>query len=433
MPGKNIIQKTILDLQFNGRHDGFALQQAIGEWCRTDLVHTLGDQIDQLDVGNTVVKIDSLEIDVTVEDGAHWMNDVLSRIAQQLAKKSTEALKRNIAPERNTVLAFMHFLRYGALPWWSDMKHYGELLDRLEAVTLETGERIGFLELTRQLPVRKRLALLPDTSFYRIITGIVPAVKDVWNDLQLRFQDVTKANAPRLAWIIKDSILEHIGVTNPDLQATRIIATFKKYSGVDAEDSSNTRLPRTQSEKSKTQDRQEDDKHALHDRLITDGLYISDAGLVIVAPFLPALFVKTGILHNGAISDVSKAVCLVHYLGTGRESISEPELGLAKILCGLNPDDVVDTTPLLEKVLKEEALNVLASIIEHWSILKNTSVGGLQASFLQREGKLTFQAETWQLRVVQQPYDMLLQHLPWNISMIKLSWMPYMLTSEWVF
>ena len=75
---------------------------------------------------------------------------------------------------------------------------------------------------------------------------------------------------------------------------------------------------------------------------------------------------------------------------------------------------------------------VLLSVIEHWNILQNTSVEGLRQSFLQRNGKLSYNGSEWLLQVEQQPYDMLLQHLPWNISMIKLPWMEQMLKTEWI-
>ena len=75
---------------------------------------------------------------------------------------------------------------------------------------------------------------------------------------------------------------------------------------------------------------------------------------------------------------------------------------------------------------------MLGSVIEHWVILKNTSIEGLRESFLQRNGKLTFANNEWLLQVEQKPYDMLLQSLPWNIGFIKLAWMNQILITEWI-
>ena len=82
---------------------------------------------------------------------------------------------------------------------------------------------------------------------------------------------------------------------------------------------------------------------------------------------------------------------------------------------------------------EKEVNSVLSSIIEHWSVLKETSVPGLQESFLRREGKLVFNKNRWLLTVEQRPYDMLLKQLPWSITMLQLSWMQHMLITEWIY
>lgn len=166
---------------------------------------------------------------------------------------------------------------------------------------------------------------------------------------------------------------------------------------------------------------------------LKEGVFVHNAGLVIVANFLPMFFKKLSLLSEGnEITDKSKAAMLVQYLASGKENIAEFELGLAKILCGLEMQTPVNTTILLTTNEKEEANELLLSVIEYWSILKKTSVQGLRDSFLQREGKLSFSGNEWLLQVEQKSYDMLLQQLPWNISMIKLPWMKNLLKTEWV-
>lgn len=166
---------------------------------------------------------------------------------------------------------------------------------------------------------------------------------------------------------------------------------------------------------------------------LKEGVFVHNAGLVIVASFLPMFFKKLSLLTEGnEITDKSKAAMLVQYLASGKEDIAEFELGLAKILCGLEMEEAVDATVLLTIVEKEEASELLLSVIEYWSVLKNTSVDGLRDSFLLREGKLSLNEKGWLLQVEQKSYDMLLQQLPWNISMIKLPWMENLLRTEWV-
>jgi hypothetical protein len=82
-----------------------------------------------------------------------------------------------------------------------------------------------------------------------------------------------------------------------------------------------------------------------------------------------------------------------------------------------------------EEIEQIDAL--LQSVIEHWAVLKNTSPEGLRESFLQREGRLVFQNDQWELTVQKQAHDILLDYLPWNISMVRLLWMPYPLIVKW--
>ena len=163
-----------------------------------------------------------------------------------------------------------------------------------------------------------------------------------------------------------------------------------------------------------------------------ESIYINNAGLVIVTSFLVSFFKRLSIYKNARLEDINAAVCLTNFLATGIDSMAEFELVFPKILCGVEPEFLINTNVKIDNTAKEETENLLASIIEHWSILKNTSGEALRQSFLQRNGKLSFRNNEWLLQVEQKPYDMLLENLPWNISMIKLPWMQYLLKTEWI-
>jgi hypothetical protein len=127
------------------------------------------------------------------------------------------------------------------------------------------------------------------------------------------------------------------------------------------------------------------------------------------------------------------ALALLHYLATAGDQPAEFQLGLAKLLCGLVLEDSVLLPESLPIVMKDEADQLLASAIGHWSVLKDTSVSALREGFLQRPGKLSINAEgEWRLQVEQRAYDMLLQQLPWSINLIHLPWMTGPLFTEWV-
>jgi hypothetical protein len=162
-----------------------------------------------------------------------------------------------------------------------------------------------------------------------------------------------------------------------------------------------------------------------------EGIYIANAGLVIMAPFLPVFFRKIELAVEKELTGKAKAVCLLQYLAGYDTNWKEYDMPLNKILCGAEPGDRIDTDIKISADEKGEANKLLESVIENWAKLGHTSVRGLQEGFLQRNGKLTPNGNEWLLQVEQKPYDMLLEHLPWSISIIKLPWMKYVLKTEW--
>lgn len=165
---------------------------------------------------------------------------------------------------------------------------------------------------------------------------------------------------------------------------------------------------------------------------LQEGIYIENAGTVIFAAFLPALFKQLELEKNGVIQNPDLAAMIVQYCVTGNAKIAEYELVLPKILCGINIELPVKTNNRITTAQMKEADEMLQSLIEYWSVLKNTSVDGLRESFLKRSGKLSLKNKQWLLQIEQRSYDMLLQQLPWSISMIKLPWMANLLVTEWV-
>lgn len=165
---------------------------------------------------------------------------------------------------------------------------------------------------------------------------------------------------------------------------------------------------------------------------LQEGIYIDNAGAVIFAAFIPALFNKLAIEKDGVILNPDLAALIIQYCVTGRVNIAEYELVLSKILCGLDIKFPVNTNLKISDEQMREVDEMLLSLIEYWSVLQNTSIEGLRESFLKRSGKLSMINSEWLLLVDQKSYDILLERIPWSISMIKLPWMKNLLKTEWV-
>lgn len=159
---------------------------------------------------------------------------------------------------------------------------------------------------------------------------------------------------------------------------------------------------------------------------------IGDAGLVVLAPFLPHLFAGmqsfAGEPPRMSAASLGRAVAMLQWLA-GSEQLGDPALPL--ILCGAAPDADV---PAAELDDADRALGgaLLDAVLAHWTALSNTSHAGLQEAFLQREGRLSPRAEGgWQLEVERKVVDVLVDQIPWSFTTVLHRWMSQPVQVVW--
>jgi len=166
----------------------------------------------------------------------------------------------------------------------------------------------------------------------------------------------------------------------------------------------------------------------------TEGIYIDNAGLVLLHPFLPQFFDALGVSIGEEIVQPERALGLLHYLTTGQIIAPEYELVLPKVICHVPLSTPVRADVEITENEIIEASALLDAVIKHWEVLQNTTPDGLRGTFLVRPGKLSLKEDgDWLLQVESRTFDVLLEHLPWGISMIQLPWMKHMLWVEWSF
>lgn len=161
-------------------------------------------------------------------------------------------------------------------------------------------------------------------------------------------------------------------------------------------------------------------------------VYIANAGLMILAPFLPDFFNRCRLLRNNRLQDSDKAVALLRYLVYGDTDYREYDVFLEKLLCGRPPGETLHVLTRLPKRDRQKADELLTDVIGHWSALKNTTVDGLREGFLQRAGKLERRYDAWHLHPEQKAHDVLLKLLPWSFGHIRFSWMHTLVKTEWI-
>jgi hypothetical protein len=163
-------------------------------------------------------------------------------------------------------------------------------------------------------------------------------------------------------------------------------------------------------------------------------LFINNAGLIILAPYMGVLFERCGLTNNGTFKDNEaefKAIQLLDYAVTGETISGEHDLILQKILCGIPVQNPIDISVEISTDQKAIVDDLLVAITQQWPGLENSTIDSLRGSFLIRDGKLEEMEDSIYLKVEQKPFDVLLDRIPWNISSIKLSWMPKLLKVIW--
>ncbi len=163
--------------------------------------------------------------------------------------------------------------------------------------------------------------------------------------------------------------------------------------------------------------------------------YIDNAGLILLWVYLGYFFRDLQLIDKGKFADDAaqqRAVHLLQYVATKQENAEEPLLLLNKILCGMPYDEPIEREVALTDKEKEACNKLISSAIKNWSALKNTSIEGYREAFIQREGKLTYTEEGWKLLVTPKTYDILINYLPYGISLIRQAWMTDNLWVEWV-
>ncbi len=193
----------------------------------------------------------------------------------------------------------------------------------------------------------------------------------------------------------------------------------------------------------------------------TEEAWVYNAGLVLLHPFLVSFLERTGLVVNKkfvSLEAQQRAVHLLQYLvndgqqetgqetqqetgqGSGQEirqetllESPEEELFLNKLLCGLEPEFPIIPEIAITPEEEKECENLLQNVVQKWKALKNSSPEAVRSTFLRREGLITSEGLSggWKVIVERNTFDVLLDRLPWGISIFKMPWNSFLIHVEW--
>jgi len=167
---------------------------------------------------------------------------------------------------------------------------------------------------------------------------------------------------------------------------------------------------------------------------VDEPLFVKNAGLVILSPFLTRFFDVLKLTANKAFVSIEaqyKAIHLMQYLVTKQTETPENELLLNKVLVGLPINTPVPITVDIDEAELKFADSLLQGAINNWTRLKTMSPDSLRATFLIRTGKLSEEADRWKLIVDKNSFDMLLRTITWGFTFVRYPWLDKSVFVEW--
>jgi len=477
---RHIVHKLIVEVSTNSKETGYAIKEDAAGFISGRIVPGLEELFSELErkLKGNVLSVDRLSIEVAGKNADLKSGDidrlVCTAIERELEKNvfepeasshesDGEAPARVISGEQRQLNAVFYFLRTGQKPWWIPDNETMSTL--LQAVSLEELAATNPEELVRELSVPNA-----GTFVRRLMFQLPEKVLLLWFHTAFRFLNKSQeksipkkqlssimSTASRIEWWIELLAAVRIyrnsgALSKADLyRIIRLIASEKAKEqelrpavvfvenltgcAISVEEflEQNAQEKRKVDAENQLEELQKDpsgDAIAAVDAA-TEQAPLENAGLILLHPFLKHFFSQTGLLQENELTDPELAAHALHYLATGKEQDWEHTLQFEKFLCGIPALHPVKREVEISAEIKEAADDLLKAAMDYWTGLRSTSPELLRVEFLQREAKIIDEGHASRLVFERKTHDILLDSLPWNLGIVKLSWHANLLYVEW--
>jgi hypothetical protein len=468
---KHVIRTQIIDVTTTRKDDVFELQQMLSDLFYQTILPVLEKVFDELTPGSEIIQIDKIEIQLGVLNvrdlsSFKWNETITEIITADLESRQYSADNRDFRKSESLSAAeqWLYYMKHGHLPWnmvrtdkqWLNTVLAGlasedaciQALRSLISTDINALKRIVYahdnlfiahlietltaknqhdlLELVTTLEDSLRTTTLNTSSFD------ISFSKRTWMEV-LRFlvesKEIINSEAI-IKHVIKqvlspEEVTALLGISRPPFAVAEYLPELKEVLEM------NDVGPQKKLQK---QDREDYVHQEVKTNELKDGVFVQNAGVVLLHPFLVNLFNYLGLTENQeflSIYEKQKALNALHFLCTGNTTFEEHELVVHKIICEYPLEEPVDPDIRLSLKEQEECNDLLKEVVERWSILKNTSPDGLRVNFLQRPGKLYMLNSEPHLTPEASVLDVLIDRLPWGLGIVKLPWMKNLLKIEW--
>lgn len=424
------------------------------------LIPLIEKTLDKYDPEKTI-RIDKLEIDLGQIDLKYLEAQLIQQIKAQTILQLDKVFEQKKAKVIKHSLkdTFVYFLKNGTLPWWKNKITIEEfeqsILEDLKANKWKIEDCLKPFDQN----ILKRIVFQFSDDFFQKLLNQQKVEDSFITDLDQFQKGLEKHFSKRLVrnqiWIT--SIPEIFSTSFNSTKSvktifTKVINNLNIDSNILKTQKSNTKLKlllrelqdneypnlKIENQKSKIKPQVENPKPKIskyHHRSPSNPHYITNAGLILLHPFIVNLFKHLEYTKDKKFIDEyhqHQAALVLQYLCNGETKNPEYNLVLNKIICGIPTSTSIENTLIINKEIKSQCQLLLESSIKHWPVIKTTSPQGLQNTFLNREGKLhQKENDDWKLFIENKTVDILVSKIPWSISMIKLPWMKSILWVDW--
>ncbi|KAA9347818.1 contractile injection system tape measure protein [Larkinella humicola] len=482
LPVSHIIQRQTVRLHLREQADSWAVQERASQILRqTDLLTALDAVLSAYGSAEEWIELERVEVDLGVLSTAGFEEQITRNLPdllrRQLADLIPEARFHQGTAVRKTgevvFETFLYFLETGLLPpatlWpesnpafeqpiWSALSNLNTpQKETLRAVLVHPATRfrlvnqfsedvlaavfraLGSGQESVSLRLLKRLQTwrdkLPANHYRALLTALtektVQGPETVLQAIENRWTPIKPSDPTFHA----DLELLLSGFQNPDFKS-RISHPNSPDSG-DQVSKNDAETAKSKTKKASFDNPNEKRRESSTEVPVDAVIYVRNAGVVLLHPFLRFCFEACGWTQNAVFRDTEsheKALTMLHFLATGEPTAAEYDLLLPKLLCEMPWNSPVSGKISLTDAEQEEGIGLLNAAIGHWAVLKNTSPDGFREGFLQRDGKLTLLPNgLWELTVESKAQDILLDRLPvgWGVGTVLLPWMKKQLTVNW--
>lgn len=295
--------------------------------------------------------------------------------------------------EQFALNSFLFFLETGRLPWWSEKS--GEILkeDNLSKILIRSNSE--FHDQLESLLSRNKVALerllnqfsvdfifdgIKIQKYYpkdQLKGGILRLLHHFTEEAELKGFVLSVQLQHVIKEIVRQIFLHEELPSVPALQAIfeKFSPTLNTHDRTELEELlvkmnltivSETTVRHPEVKPGQNEPRETSKKSSVKPE--EDGIFLKNAGLVLLYPFFESFFSDFDLLTKGqfkATSSQTLAVHLLHYLATKEEFAAEYGLGMEKFLCNWDPELPIAKEVPVSQAMKEESETLLSAAIRH--------------------------------------------------------------------